>query len=718
TTTVPFVNFNSNNSPSPGYSFAGYKCDSCNKTIVLLNFFYNTGSSSQTIKNWIVEIPTSELYSAFAPVLNNAYNHIKNTSMITYTSDGSGHFTFFGVENAMNYMISSLKTANYSPIPTVDTVYKNYITTVSIGSNWPYNYLNITNGTKHYTIKPATPICDKVVTNITATNPSQTVNQGDSIITTATATYLDGHTGVVNCTSNYNENLGTQIVTLTYSGLVDNAKTTGTKSCSSTVITKSKDKPIGLSIIPSSSTVYNGTEPTYTVKVLYENNTSKVITSGYTKTGFTRGAGTKNVTFSYTENSITVSNTITIQVLRNLRVCPNGHSYELDDFDNDFGCPICAETIKHINVAPDYITIGLGMSLDINITITYLDEHTSLVKSGWSSNYNPNVLGKQLVTVSYKGKETTITVNVVNNILCPICGTEYAPNDDGTDPGCPICSTKVIRIEATPNNQTVHVGEGIQLEVTATFQDGHKEKVNGWTSNFSSYKVGVQTVIVVYKNITTTVYVTVESESETTCPICGTKYSIIENPNGCPVCSKIVDKIEARLRNGGTKVQYGSDLNLYVILVYRDGHREIAYNGWSIEGYQPNVLGEQTILVKYNDLLTNLTIEVVNTLSKTVCPNGHVYYLNDDGSNPGCPYCTEDNKQFPDDYFDLVYTSSILDELYKNDIYYFDVGDYITVNVIPKSFSVIQKLIKIFHLNEAVDKKFSYGGMITFGEYI
>lgn len=80
------------------------------------------------------------------------------------------------------------------------------------------------------------PDCDQVVTSITATNPVQTIKKGESLITTATYTYLDGHTGIVNCTSSFNPNIeGTRTETLTYTGLINNAKTTGTKTSNITV---------------------------------------------------------------------------------------------------------------------------------------------------------------------------------------------------------------------------------------------------------------------------------------------------------------------------------------------------------------------------------------------------------------------------------------------------------------------------------------------------
>jgi hypothetical protein len=117
-------------------------------------------------------------------------------------------------------------------------------------------------------------------------------------------------------------------------------------ACNTIVTTKSKTIPVSLTVIPSSYTVFNGSEPTYTVKVNYIDNTIKTITDGYTKTGFTLGAGAKIVTFTYTENDTTVSASVEIIVKRNQKKCMNGHIYELDDYDNDKGCPVCGTILK------------------------------------------------------------------------------------------------------------------------------------------------------------------------------------------------------------------------------------------------------------------------------------------------------------------------------------------------------------------------------------
>ena len=149
------------------------------------------------------------------------------------------------------------------------------------------------------------PICNQVVTSISATNPVQNVKVGENIITTVTANMLDGSTKTIICTSNYNPTqMGTQAVTLTYTGLIGNAKTSGTITCTVNVTVNPNTLPSSLSVIPSSTTVYNGVEPSYSVTVYYDNGTSKGLTPAqYSKTGWSIGPGTKTVNFSYPRES-------------------------------------------------------------------------------------------------------------------------------------------------------------------------------------------------------------------------------------------------------------------------------------------------------------------------------------------------------------------------------------------------------------------------------
>lgn len=499
----------------------------------------------------------------------------------------------------------------------------------------------------------------------------------------------------------------------TINSLVQNKKANRNIICNTNETKRSQEIPVNLTVTPSSRTVLNGSEPTYTVKVNYIDNTSKIITDGYTKTGFTLGAGTKTVTFTYMENDKTVSASIEIIVMRSTKKCINGHTYELDDYDNDSGCPVCGTILKNISAAPEYITLVKGSELPITVTATYMDEHTEMITEGWSSNFDNNQLGNQLVTVTYKEKTTYVSVTVTKSLKCPICGNEYAPNPDGSDPGCMVCSKQVISITAAPAKQAVTIGEELKLEVEAIYKDGHHEDIDDWNSNFNPFKVGEQKVQVFYESVSTTITVIVESDTQTTCTICGTVYNAVINPLGCPVCSHTLIAINARLRNGGIQVQCGSELSLAIVLIYKDGHRIITYNGWTVEGYQSDVLGTQILNVSCQGLHTTLAVEVVNTLSKMICPNGHVYFLNEDGSDLGCPYCSDvENSNYSQHYRSCAYTHTILNEVYANGIYYFDKGDYITISVTLKSTSYLQKLQYMFNPITLVPAKYSYGGQV------
>lgn len=477
--------------------------------------------------------------------------------------------------------------------------------------------------------------------------------------------------------------------------------------------TETNGIPISLSITPSCYTVFYGSEPTYTLVVTYADNTSKVLTEGYTKTGFTLGAGTKVVTFTYTENDKTVSSSIDILVKRNSKSCSHGHNYELDDYNNDNGCPVCGTIIKSISIAPEYITLVAGSELPITITATYMDESTQTITDGWTSNFDKNKLGNQLVIVTYEGMTAYVSVQVVKDLHCPICGLKYDPDPSGSDPGCPSCSKLVVSINASPESLVIPLGEELKIDVEATYKDGHKELVIDWTTNFNPFKVGNQEVTVFYESVATKIKVKVESKKETTCPICETVYNPIIFPNGCPSCSNIVVGIEARLRNGDTQVQLGSELSLAIILKYKDGQRVINYSGWSIEGYLSNLLGKQDITVHWKEFTTSLRIEIVDTLNKMICTNGHVYYLDEDGNDAGCPYCNDLINSLQSEYYSVcVYTGEILNELYTSGVYYFNEGDYVTIRITPISTSYLQRLKHMFTIFEEENNSYSYGGVV------
>ena len=569
-----------------------------------------------------------------------------------------------------------------------------------------------------YSTVDSTPICDRVVTSITATSPTQTIHNGETLITTATATYLNGTTGTVNCSvSGYNpKQAGNQVVTLTYNGLVGNARTTGTRTCVVNVLVILRNL-VSITVSPSSLSVTRYSQPLITVTALYDDGTSEVLNSGYLLTGFDNTKlGLQPVTVKYTENNITKTKNIEINVTVLTKLCPVcGTIYDLDVNDTDQGCPVCAGTITSISATPTELKVTKGQALDITVTATFKNGTRGII-SGWASNYDPSLIGYQSVKITYDGFSTAVMVNVIDKKICPICSTEYELNEDGSDPGCPICSKEIVSISSTPRNITVNRNSEISITVLGTFKDGHTEDIPGWSTSFTTDKVGTYEAVIIYKGVTDIIQVTVVDDSFITCPICGLSYDFSDNPKGCPVCSVTLTKIEASLRNNGTQILYHSELNLEITLIYKDNHRETTYTGWEVEGYNPDLMGVQTITVKYNGLNTLLTIEVVKNPYLTRCSNcGSEYYLNEDFSDPGCPYCGASNSNTTIDYINTVYTSEILETLYEEKIYYLKNGEYITVKVTVSQTSVSAKLRNIFNVIRLEDRKkesYSYGGEV------
>ena len=559
-----------------------------------------------------------------------------------------------------------------------------------------------------------TPVCNQVVTSIISTNPNQTVNKGSNIVTTATASYLDGHTGTVNCTSNFNPNqLGPQTVTLTYNGLVDNAKTTGSKTCTVNVTVKDPFKLSSLTVSPTSQEVFRYQSPSFSVTANYDNGTSKQVTGYSISTYNSSTLGTQTVIITYTETDVTKTASVNVTVKNLTTVCSVCNTvYYLDNNDTDQGCPNCNSTIIGITASPDNVVLHQGEPLDITVEAEYANGKRSVI-SGWTSNYDSTQVGIQEVTVKYQTFTAVIIVDVSYTLkTCNICSLEYELNNDGTDPGCPACSKTVMSIVASPKELTIDKHQSLPITVTATYKDGHTEAVNDWASNLLADTAGIYEVMILYKNVIDLIKVTVLEDGQIECPYCGLKYIFNDSPKGCPSCYVTLTSIEASLRSGGIKVPYKSKLNLQITKIFKDEHRELTYTGWTVSDYDPGRLGNQTITAHYNGFTDQLNIEVVDDLPELTCPNGHTYYLNEDGSDPGCPYCNAtESKAEALFLFHTTYTNIILDEIYMHGEFKLEEGDYLKVTIRPRKVSIISKLLSIF--NGFIQNEYTFGGEVS-----
>jgi Zn finger protein HypA/HybF involved in hydrogenase expression len=635
------------------------------------------------------------------------------------------------------------------------------------------------------------PICSQVVISITPTNPIQSIKKGEAVITTAIATYLDGHTGIVNCTSNFNPNIaGTQTVTLTYTGLVGDAKTHGTLTCTISVSLTLRNLSY-ITATPATQSISRLGTPSFTVTAYYNDGSSEVIPSrSYSMSAFDNTTpGTKTITISYTEGGITKTTTVTVYIddITSLTVTPNeitvdkytevgslpitvtanyyygsnkvlfggyiisgfnssvighqtvtisyseggktvsanitvhvtvlhkicsqcGNRYELTTDDIDPGCPFCKNLISGIEVVPTEVEVSRGMELPITVRAIYRDGTIRDV-TGWNSSYEANKLGFQLVTIRYGDFEAYLNVMVKETeVVCPNCGKSYPV----TEESCPICREKVESITVAPTAITVEQYGPIELEVTATYADGSTRQVTDWSIDCTTARPGIYQATVTYHNKSAKITLTVLSPYMETCPYCNKLYDRGEHPEGCPDCFRTVIGIEAYSATGSNLVQIGGTPNINVVLLFKDTHREITRDGYTVEGFQPWVLGVQTVTIRYKEFSCNLILEMVNTLNTIVCPKGHIYYPDEDGNDPGCPFCIIERENKIVYYYDITYLAEILEVIYTEGVYYFEKGNYLTVRATKRDISLVSKIQKMFFKLTLLGRKrrFTFGGEV------
>lgn len=639
-----------------------------------------------------------------------------NSNANDYVLTKSNYFIDSDYEDKGYPVVYNLfRDANNNQLPLdAKKLYKNYPAFNFVGNFSDSSWISTVRPPKCEIPNDTNPICNQVVTSITATNSNQTVNKGNPIITTATAAYLDGHTAVVNCTSNYNPNaVGSQTVTLTYTGLVGNAKTTGTRTCTINVTVKSLKDLASITVTPASQSIQKYTAPSFTVRANYSDGTNKLLNSSeYSMTGLNaRKTGTQNVTISYTEGGITKSATVKVTVTVLQRECPKcSNIYELNPDDTDPGCPFCEELIAGIEVRPDVVEVMQGESLPVTVDAIYNNGSRKTV-TAWTSNYDSQRTGMQTVTIEYGGYAAIITVWVSDELIkCPVCDTKYPPSES-----CPVCAEKVVRISASPKEITVIQYETVVLAVTAFYADGKSSVVDGWAVDTSTASPGRFMATVSYKGASDMIILNVLSINTVECPICGTVYELSENPKGCPICANELTGIEAYLTSGTNLVQLGIIPDIAVIIIFRDEHREFAEEGYQLENFNPQELGIQTIKVLYKGFSTTVIVEVVNMFDTTICPNGHVYHKNADGTDPGCPFCPMSEETGKVIYFDITYTTEILDIVYSMGEYHFQEGNYISIIITKKDKSLLYRLQKTFFETSLLGRKkrFIYGGEVT-----
>jgi len=249
-----------------------------------------------------------------------------------------------------------------------------------------------------------------------------------------------------------------------------------------------------------------------------------------------------------------------------------------EGFDNTYSVEVVdnVETIK-LNESPktDY---KFGENIDIEgLTITATKasgaKEVVNVTESMVSGYKPDQLGKQTVTITYKGATTTYDVNVEDYL-------------------------KGIEIEE-PEKLIYKINEAINLDggkVVEVMASGAKTEVgmkDDMISGFDSTTEGAKTVTVTHKNMTGTFNVT------------------IQDPASKMLINTLPDK---------TEYLYGENLDLTgatIEVEKESGNKEILpITPEMVSGYNPKEIGTQTIIVEYEGLKQEFNVEVKDYIDK------------------------------------------------------------------------------------------------------
>ena len=374
-----------------------YKCSKCSKGIV--HIFMSRTYYEYTFKyQWTVEVdslPTNMIQMPIWNDMRTITEQIISTKMVEKTFDPMGGYDNgynFDISEAASYISNSLMAKGYSPVPVSQSSYKSHSVLywywwTGVGQSPTLVYLDRTltqtpeennvliyRETPHIKLKASPPVCNEIIKSIVPTNPVQVIYKGEALITTATATYLDGSTRVVVCNTTFNtNNLGTNLnAILSHTGK-DTATTTKTltNNITVTVLPKSKICINGhtynlkgdgtdpgcpycrewlssLTVyIPSSKelVIYKGTTLKVNGVVLlatYLNGRKEYLTENYVNNLDKNYVGVQTVTVSYKG----MYDTLKVTIKRNVKQCNVcSRYYELHPDNSDPGCPYCASLI-------------------------------------------------------------------------------------------------------------------------------------------------------------------------------------------------------------------------------------------------------------------------------------------------------------------------------------------------------------------------------------
>ena len=296
--------------------------------------------------------------------------------------------------------------------------------------------------------------------------------------------------------------------------------------------------------------------------------------------------------------------------------------------------------------------------------------------------------------------------------VVPWCNYPYAADtwvvgcglagDDTLD-----CGAMITAINPTHPNQRVATGDPLITTVTLTHADGSTTTQIGACNFSTAATCSNQTATITYTytidgvvySKTCTVNVTVVQRTKTCSK--GHVYNLMTDGTdpGCPYCNAWVASLQL-INPSSTDftVTIGTTLEengVKLLVTYMDGHTETLSSGY-VDNLDKNYLGTMQVTIGYKGV--TMQCRVTTVCAKMTCSIcGYVYDLYPDGSDPGCPRCISKIPVFTGnilEYEKSEYTEEILEKLYREGIYHFNLNDSFTIRTKNKSKSVTRNIIK------------------------
>lgn len=339
------------------------------------------------------------------------------------------------------------------------------------------------------------------------------------------------------------------------------------------------------------------------------------------------------------------------------------------------------------------------LTLSELVSITYESNLRQFISNNIDDSfYHPGTKNVE-VYITLKGRYVMHTHDYETDRWVLTCGK------DGN--GHIACGSKIVNITPTHPTQTVYVNDPLITTVRATYLDGSTKVLVAATSFITNALGKDQKATLTYTyDLFGTIYtkscdinVTVVPRNKT----CENGHIYNLNADGtdpgCPYCRAWVRTIRVIYPSTSTlTITIGTSLmdnGVTLLITYFDGHTETITSGYE-DNLDKYYLGTKPVTIGYKGVTTQLMVTTVRPkMTCDIC--GFIYELYPDYTNPGCPKCISKTPVFTGNvlnYDVTINTNEILEKIYAEGMYRFDINDTFTIRVVNRNSGISRSLLK------------------------